>query len=204
MKKLLFITFLMVVGMSMRVFAQNAAQARKILDRTAALVSRKGGASANFSISSPKIGKTSGSIAIKGSKFYAHTPKATVWYNGKTQWTLMKQTNEVNVTTPTEAQRMRMNPYTFITMYKKGYKLGMTKKGGNYVIHLTATNRQRSVSEMYLTVNSRTSQPSVVKMREGNTWSTITISNFRARNLPNSMFTFRAKDFPKAEVIDLR
>ncbi len=204
MKKLLFITFLMVVGMSMRVFAQNAAQARKILDRTAALVGRKGGASANFSISSPKIGKTSGSIAIKGSMFYAHTPKATVWYNGKTQWTLMKQTNEVNVTTPTEAQRMRMNPYTFITMYKKGYKLGMKKKGGNYVIHLTATNRQRSVSEMYLTVNSRTSQPSVVKMREGNTWSTITISNFRARNLPNSMFTFRAKDFPKAEVIDLR
>lgn len=204
MKKLLFITFLMVVGMSMRVFAQNAAQARKILDRTAALVGRKGGASANFSISSPKIGKTSGSIAIKGSMFYAHTPKATVWYNGKTQWTLMKQTNEVNVTTPTEAQRMRMNPYTFITMYKKGYKLGMTKKGGSYVIHLTATNRQRSVSEMYLTVNSRTSQPSVVKMREGNTWSTITISNFRARNLPNSMFTFRAKDFPKAEVIDLR
>ena len=136
--------------------------------------------------------------------FYAHTPKATVWYNGKTQWTLMKKTNEVNITTPTEAQRMRMNPYAFITMYKQGYKMGMTKKGGNYVIHLTATSRQRSVSEMYLTVNSRTYQPSVVKMREGNTWSTITISNFKAKNLPTSMFTFRAKDFPKAEVIDLR
>jgi hypothetical protein len=89
-------------------------------------------------------------------------------------------------------------------MYKHGYKMGMTKKGANYVIHLTATNRQRSVSEMYLTVNARTYQPSVVKMREGNTWSTITISNFKAKNLPTGMFTFRAKDFPKAEVIDLR
>ena len=94
MKKLLFITFMMV--MSLGAFAQNAAQARKVLDRTAALVGRKGGASANFSISSSKIGKTSGSIAIKGRMFYAHTPKATVWYNGKTQWTLMKKTNEVN------------------------------------------------------------------------------------------------------------
>ncbi len=202
MKKLLFITFMMV--MSLGAFAQNAAQARKVLDRTAALVGRKGGASANFSISSSKIGKTSGSIAIKGRMFYAHTPKATVWYNGKTQWTLMKKTNEVNITTPTEAQRMRMNPYAFITMYKQGYKMGMTKKGGNYVIHLTATSRQRSVSEMYLTVNSRTYQPSMVKMREGSTWSTITIFNFKAKNLPTSMFTFRAKDFPKAEVIDLR
>ena len=80
----------------------------------------------------------------------------------------------------------------------------MTRKGVNYVIHLTATNRQRSVSEMYLTVNARTYQPSVVKMREGNTWSTITISNFKAKNLPTIMFTFHAKDFPKAEVIDLR
>lgn len=202
MKKLLFITFMMV--MSLGAFAQNAAQARKVLDRTAALVGRKGGASANFSISSSKIGKTSGSIAIKGRMFYAHTPKATVWYNGKTQWTLMKKTNEVNITTPTEAQRMRMNPYAFITMYKQGYKMGMTKKGGNYVIHLTATSRQRSVSEMYLTVNSRTYQPSMVKMREGSTWSTITIFNFKAKNLPTSMFTFRAKVFPKAEVIDLR
>ncbi len=202
MKKLLFITFMMV--MSLGAFAQNAAQARKVLDRTAALVGRKGGASANFSISSSKIGKTSGSIAIKGRMFYAHTPKATVWYNGKTQWTLMRKTNEVNITTPTEAQRMRMNPYAFITMYKQGYKMGMTKKGGNYVIHLTATSRQRSVSEMYLTVNSRTYQPSMVKMREGSTWSTITIFNFKAKNLPTSMFTFRAKDFPKAEVIDLR
>ena len=202
MKKLLFITFMMV--MSLGAFAQNAAQARKVLDRTAALVGRKGGASANFSISSSKIGKTSGSIAIKGRMVYAHTPKATVWYNGKTQWTLMKKTNEVNITTPTEAQRMRMNPYAFITMYKQGYKMGMTKKGGNYVIHLTATSRQRSVSEMYLTVNSRTYQPSMVKMREGSTWSTITIFNFKAKNLPTSMFTFRAKDFPKAEVIDLR
>ena len=202
MKKLLFITFMMV--MSLGAFAQNAAQARKVLDRTTALVGRKGGASANFSISSSKIGKTSGSIAIKGRMFYAHTPKATVWYNGKTQWTLMRKTNEVNITTPTEAQRMRMNPYAFITMYKQGYKMGMTKKGGNYVIHLTATSRQRSVSEMYLTVNSRTYQPSMVKMREGSTWSTITIFNFKAKNLPTSMFTFRAKDFPKAEVIDLR
>ena len=202
MKKLLFITFMMV--MSLGAFAQNAAQARKVLDRTAALVGRKGGASANFSISSSKIGKTSGSIAIKGRMFYAHTPKATVWYNGKTQWTLMKKTNEVNITTPTEAQRMRMNPYAFITMYKQGYKMGMTKKGGNYVIHLTATSRQRSVSEMYLTVNSRNYQPSMVTMREGSTWSTITIFNFKAKNLPTSMFTFRAKDFPKAEVIDLR
>ncbi len=30
-------------------------------------------------------------------------PQAIVWYNGKTQWTYMKKTNEVNVSNPTQA-----------------------------------------------------------------------------------------------------
>lgn len=202
MKKLLFIAFLAFVALTAN--AQNAAQARKILDRTAAVVGRRGGASANFTASGAKIGSTSGSIAIKGNMFCAHTPKAIVWYNGKTQWSYLKKTNEVSITTPTEAQRLRMNPYAFISMYKSGYKLGMTTKGANYQIHMTATNKKRSVQEVYLLVNRSNYQPARVRMREGNTWINISISNFRARNLPNSMFSFHAKDYPKAEVIDLR
>ena len=66
-------------------FGQNAAQARKILDKTASIVGRKGGAAANFSISG-KYGNTSGTIAIKGNKFRANTPDAIIWYDGKTEW----------------------------------------------------------------------------------------------------------------------
>jgi len=35
-------------------------------------------------------------------------------------------------------------------------------------------------------------------------WTTIMISNFRASNLSDSMFSFNSKDFPEAEIIDLR
>lgn len=41
-------------------------------------------------------------------------------------------------------------------------------------------------------------------MRQGTTWTTISISNFQSKNQPNSTFIFSAKDFPQAEVIDLR
>ena len=82
------------------VSAQGAAQAARILDKTAGVIGRKGGASANFSVSGKSLGATSGTIAIKGNKFYANTPKTTVWFNGKTQWTYMNTTNEVNVTNP--------------------------------------------------------------------------------------------------------
>ena len=191
------------VLMSLVANAQNAAEARKILDKTASVVGRKGGASANFTVSSSKVGTVSGSIAIKGNMFHARTPQAIVWYNGKTQWSYMKSTNEVNISTPTEAQKMKMNPYTFLTMYKSGYNLSMTRKGKNYNVHLVAQNKTRSVQEVYLSINSSYT-PTTVKMREGQTWTTIAITNFRAQSQPTSTFTFRVKDFPSAEIMDLR
>ena len=96
MKRLSIIFMLLVLTVS--ISAQNATQARKILDKTASIIGRKGGAVANFSISG-KYGNSSGTIAIKGNKFNAKTPQAIVWYDGKTQWTYMKKNQEVNVST---------------------------------------------------------------------------------------------------------
>lgn len=185
--------------------AQNATEAKKILDKTAAVVGRRGGAQANFTASSQKIGSQSGTIAIKGNKFYAKTPKITVWYNGTTQWSYTKMTNEVNISTPTEAKRMSMNPYTFISMYKNGYTLGLSAKGSNHIVHMTAQNKKRSVQEVYITINKHSYVPSQIRMRQNNnTWTTISVSDFRAVDQPDSKFSFNSKDFPKADIIDLR
>lgn len=199
MKKIISIAFMAL--MSLSTFAQTAQQ---VLDKTASIIGNKGGASANFQMSSPKYGSTSGTIAIKGNKFHARTPQATVWYNGKTQWTYMKKTNEVNVSNPTQAQQMSMNPYTFINIYKTGYTSSMKTVGSNYEVRLVAQNKKRSVQELVLTINKKTYVPSQIKMRQGSTWSTITVSNFKSKSVPNSTFVFNSKDFPQAEIVDLR
>ena len=202
MKKIVLLALLVITTLT--VAAQNAAQAKSVLDKTAAIVTAKSGASARFTLSAAGTGTVSGTIDLKGNKFHAVAGNAIVWFNGKTQWSYLKSTDEVNVSTPTEAQRMRMNPYTFITMYKAGYTLSMTASGANYNVHMVAQNKQRSVQEVYLTINKKTYKPTVIKMREGTKWTTITISNLKAQKLPDSVFSFRAKDFPTAEVIDLR
>ena len=185
--------------------AQTASEARKVLDQTSAVIGRKGGASASFKIASAKIGSTSGTIAIKGQKFHARTPQAIVWYDGKTQWSYMKSTDEVNVFTPTEAQKMAMNPYQFINLYKQGYALSMTGNDRNsYTVRLLAQDKKRSAQELYIKINKKTYTPTQVRMREGTTWTTIDISGFQAKNQPDAVFVFNAKEFPSAEVIDLR
>lgn len=202
MKRLYLILFVAFLSVGV-VIAQNATLARKILDKTASIVGRKGGASANFSISGANYGNTSGSIFIKGNKFHARTPQAIVWFNGKTQWTYLKRTNEVNVNTPNAAQQMSMNPYHFIYLYRQGYLLGCTSLSNGYRLHLKAQRRNSSIQEMYIVVN-RNYMPSQIKMRQSTKWTTIRISNFKARNLTDGVFTFKSKDFPSAEIIDLR
>lgn len=197
-------TILCLALMVMCAEAQNASKAKQILDKTASILSNKGGVSANFKISGSKTGSSSGQISIKGNKFFASTPEASMWYNGKTQWTYLKSSQEVNVTTPNEAQQARLNPYKFITLYKSGYTLSMKNVSGGYEIHLVAQNTKRPVKEMYITVNSKSYLPTTVKLLNGGSWTTISISNFRKANLSDSMFTFNSKDFPKAEIIDLR
>ena len=202
MKKSFIITLLLALVSTLS-FGQNASQARSILDKAASVIGRKGGATANFSISG-KYGNSSGTIAIKGNKFRATTPDAIVWYDGKTEWTYIKKNEEVNVSTPTEAQQQAMNPYKFITIYKNGFNLSMNSTASDHNIHLVAQNQSRTIKEMYIIVDKRTNLPKQVKMRQQNGWSTINISNFKAVNQSDATFRFNSNDFPHAEVIDLR
>ena len=115
----------------------------------------------------------------------------------------MRSTNEVNISTPTEAQRFSMNPYTLLTMYRQGYSLSMTDKGNAYVVHMKALDARRSVSEVYVTV-SRNYQLQGVRMKQNGKWTTITVTGIQRRNLSDAIFTFNRKSYPSAEIIDLR
>ena len=197
------ILFALAFILSVNAFSQSSADAKKVLDKAAAVVGRRGGAAANFSITGGEVGRTSGSIIIKGNKFKAITPETTIWFDGKTQWAYMKSTNEVNVSTPSEAKRLSMNPYAFITMYKNGYHMSMKTTAAAYIVHLQAIHPARSMQEFYVTI-SKTFYPQQIKMLQGKKWVTINISSFRAASHPNSYFRFSHSDAPSAEVVDLR
>ena len=180
----------------------NAQSAKEVLDKTASTVAAKGGAQANFTISGQSM-NASGTIAIKGKKFHATTPQATIWFDGKTQWTYMKNNDEVNIANPTDSQLAAINPYNFIYMYKNGYSYTMEKKAGNFVVNLKATGK-KSIQEMVLTIGQKSYTPSQIRYKTAKGWTTIDIRNFKAANLADGIFRFNSKDFPNAEVIDLR
>ena len=199
MKKIIFaLSFMMACATT---FAQTA---KEVLDKTANAVSNPNGVSADFKMTGG-MGNVNGTIAVKGKKLQATTPLATIWFDGKTMWTYMKKNEEVNVTTPNEAQLQKINPYNFINLYKKGYDMTMSKSSTAYTVHLTAQSQNSDkIQELFITIDKKSYHPTQVKMLQGKKWTTFDISNLKAQKLADTMFTFNSKDFPSAEVIDLR
>lgn len=199
MKKIGFITMMLLLCVGVQ-----AEGAKSILDKAAATVSNPNGVQANFQMISKQYGSTYGSISIKGRKFHASTPEAIVWFDGKTQWTYMKNNDEVNVSNPTEAELQAINPYNFINIYKQGFKLSSKKVNNSYEVHLKATDKKRKIQEMYIIVDQQSYRPTHVKMYQNGKWTVLLINNLKSTSLNDGLFQFNAKDFPQAEIIDLR
>jgi len=160
---------------------------KAILDRVASKINISKGASMGFTVTSAKISQ-SGTITVKGNKFCARTGMATIWYDGKTQWTYNKKTDEVNIASPSASQQQSMNPYTFLNLYKQGYSNTVETKNNDYIVHLVG--KGKSISE--------------IKLKQGNNWITISVSNVKHVSVSDSAFRFNSKEYPKAEIIDLR
>ena len=126
-----------------------------------------------------------------------------MWFDGKTQWTYVTKNDEVNISNPKDSELQMYNPYNFINIYKQGYKSTMRKNGNSYVVHLTADSSKKKIQELFITVTDKY-VPTQVKMLQGKKWTTFDITNFKQEKLSDADFSFNAKDFPTAEVIDLR
>ncbi len=181
-------------------FGQSA---KEVLDKTASVVSNKTGVTATFTMKGKNL-STSGTIAVKGRKFHTTTPEATIWFDSKTMWTYVKKNEEVNVSSPSESELAGINPYNFINIYKKGYSYSLDKNSGSFIVTLKATDGKKSIQEAKLTVHRKTFVPSQILYKTSKGWMTVDIKDFKQAKLADGMFRFNPKDYPKAEVIDLR
>ena len=196
-----YIFSILIALLTLPVFAQKQAQAKLMLDKTAAAFEKAGGVQADFTVEAfnkgGSLGKAIGNIKLKGEKFLLKTSETISWFDGKTQWSYLTQNDEVNISTPTEEELQGMNPYALLYLYKKGfdYKLGVEKKF-----------RGTPVSEVVLTATNKKQEPVfiAVEQRDGSR-SEITITRYQTGlKLADSVFVFDKKQYPTAEVIDLR
>ena len=205
-----FFSLCLCILLSAAVAAQSA---QKILEATAQRMTQSGDVRAQFkatqfSGTTPQSEAT-GTILISGRKFQMTSGELTTWFDGQTQWTMLTNSNEVNVAMPDEEEQAAMNPAVLVSIYKKGYRCSMTKSTlrgrATYVIHMSAKTKKAPFTDIFVDVEQATYNPLCIRAKKDGDWMRLAILTFQnGLTLPASTFTFPKGDFPSAEIIDLR
>lgn len=212
------VTFLLLLSIlfSVNGFSQNDKKAQAILNKASAAYNSAEGVKCTFSL---KIlnskGYTqnisSGTISLKGSKFKLVSDAMTTWFDGTNQWVYIRKNNEVNLSRPTEKELLMVNPINVFELYKHGYIckwLGEKIEGGKNVsqIQMKPSNKNEEIQNIVASFDKTHFHPVSISITSKNKYRThITINSYTTgQTFSNGLFVFQQKEYPKAEVIDLR
>lgn len=216
MKKTLWIISLFLISLSYQVQAQQDPKAKSILDEVNKKYKAMKAFEAYFSYNllSPSSGVNEtfeGRIVVKGSKFYLELPEQHVITDAKTQWTFMKDANEINITTYAP-DKDEITPDKIYGIYERNYDYAyveeITQGGQTYHIIDLKPREREAVSFFKIRlkiVKSSNSIKSWEIFEKNSNRYTYTIKKFATVNVPDAYFKYIASKYPsKPEVVDLR
>lgn len=195
------ILFLAVMLFSQFACADNATA---LLDKAAAKFKAAGNVKIGFQVTT-ESGSTTGYIDIAGNKFHCDMAGLRVWFDGENMWHYVKSNEEVNITNPSAAEAAKLNPYSFISLYKKGYTCKMGKSTASYHEILLTGKKGSAYQNVVVRFEKKDYKPLYIKTVTAKHTTEFTVNSYLTKqNFPASTFTFNKKDFPKVEVVDLR
>lgn len=209
MTKYLF-TIITLLFSGITVFAQTG---KEVLDATAQLLTKSTATRVAFTGTNfngtQETGSFSGTIVLKGGMYNLDSDLIRAWFDGKTLWTIFKGSEEINMSEPTEEELQTINPLYFINLYKQGFNLTCDKMDYNgtpaYIVKMRPTDTATSIAEMSVIVSQTSKLPLSIRMKKGNDWFRIRISECELNlNLDDSFFRFDQGLFPSYDLIDLR
>lgn len=148
----------------------------------------------------------SGAVLISGDKYRMTAAGQTIICDGKTIWTYIKSSNEVQVN-DAAGNEDAITPTKLLTSYDKNYQSKMVKSSDPALemVELTPA-KTNNVTKVILGIDKLKKQISNFKIfdKGGNTF-TYTLKNYTT-DVPvtPSDFTFDPKKYPGVEVIDMR
>lgn len=196
--------------------AQSAADSKAILDKASQLFEKSEGIKLSFTLETKESDGSAyepqkGIAIVKGNKFKLDLPFATTWFDGTTQWVLLKDANEVNISNPTAQELVSISPLALLNIYKTGFKLNKpinrTINGKEVVeIEMIPTDKKQEFKTLNIAIDKKTNVVVQVNFTtKGGMSNKLTIAEYNSNNnFTNDLFTFNKHNHPGVEVIDLR
>lgn len=218
MKPVIFVLALAFIFSSNEVaYSQSAKdpKAQEILKGVSAKYKAMKSLSASFKITSQdQKAKTtdtqSGNLLVKGDKYKLSLKGQEVISDGKTVWTYLKESNEVQVNDAGE-KTDGISPTNIFTIYEKGFatKYAGDKKEGTKTlqqIELVPDDTKKGFFKIQLFIDK---QDKVIKnakiFNKNGTNMSYVIDQFKMNaDAPDAVFTFDKSKYPGVEEVDLR
>ena len=183
----------------------HAQNATSVLDKSAATLRAAGNVKIGFTLELDG-GASAGYIKLQRQKFVVNVGGSITWFDGKTMWTYVKANEEVNVTNPSADAVAKMNPYAFLSFYKKGYTVKMGKGTAEEHEVLLTGKSGSPYTNVVVRINKSTQYPTFIKMTSSKgAVTTIRCNSFlKNQKYKDSTFQFNKKNYPDAEIVDLR
>lgn len=198
-------------------YSQQDPAAKEILDRVAKKNKGYTSIQADFEliIENRREGQTSittGTIKIKGDKYYIESMGSKVYFNGTTLWSYMEDVNEVTISEPDlESDDIIENPIKIFDFYNRDFKyrlVGEVKldEGWMYEIDLFPNNLEQPYSRFKIFVIRDSDELYMLKAigKDGIDY-VASLKNMKYNEeLSEKEFEFDPSEYKGIEVVDLR
>ena len=150
----------------------------------------------------------SGLIVLNAIRFFLQTDELTVWFNGKTQWAYLENSDEVNITEPTAEELAATNPVAIISAFKSVSRIQFSKLKSqtNHIIELIPTNKKADFSKVEIQLNKASGNLHLIKIAYKNGMKNELIFKNYQKNITVNpdVFVFDKAKYKGAVVNDLR
>lgn len=194
----------------------SAQDARSILDKASDAYNKAGGVTANFTLDTQDIkAKTTysydGKAYMKGNRFKIEIPDGITWFDGKTQWVYVKDTEEVNISNPSGEELQGISPSALFNIYKTGFNLvykGEKRANARNMleVEMTPIKKGSDVSKIIVQIDKASNIFSKITIvYKSGLQNILSIKKYQTGvELADTMFSFDKKNYPRAEIVDLR
>lgn len=208
--KRLFVSILFITT-SILTFAQSDKKAMAILDevsnKTLAYKSIKIDFTYAMDNEKQKIhDKFNGTLTSKGNKYKLTAAGQTIFCDGKTVWTYLKDAKEVQINDVGDDEDS-FTPNKMLSNYNKDYKSKfISEKGNEQLIELYPIKKGKSMTKIRLSIDKTKKQVTKFVMydKSGSTFSYIVTKFTTDQPVSDNVFIFNKSDYPGVEINDMR
>jgi outer membrane lipoprotein-sorting protein len=195
---------------------QSDPKAREVLEKVKRTYEAFGGFQADFvvetELGNERAKDKKGKIFIKGIKYRIEMPEGDFICDGKTRWSYLKKTKEVQISSASDVDESGMSsPADLLNIYNKKefiYALmGENVEAGKTVqkIEFKPVKGFNEYSKVRVTVDKTNNQMTSLKVFEkSGARYTLKLNNLAAAVLADTVFAFDKTKYPGVKIVDLR